>query len=59
MEDVMSETTKMTKSTAKVLSSGQTGESISASGAKASNTEREFTSRKVRRGRESGRWGRE
>lgn len=53
------ETTKMIKSTGMELLSGQTEENISVSGAKASNTEKEFTSKKAKRDRESGKWARE
>lgn len=55
----MSETISMIKSMDKVHSNGQMVENILASGAKVNNMARVSTSRKVRRGRASGRWVRE
>ena len=51
--------TKTTKSMVTEPLSGQTVESTSENGLKANNTEREFTSRKERRDRASGRWEKE
>jgi len=55
----MSETISMIKSMDKVPSSGQMVENILVNGAKENNMARVSTSRKVKRGRESGRWVRE
>lgn len=55
----MSETISMIKSMDKVPSNGQMVENISVNGAKENNMARVSTSRKVKRGRESGRWVRE
>ena len=50
---------KMIKSMVMVLLSGQMVASILVNGVKANNTEKEFTSKKVKRGKESGKWARE
>ena len=55
----MSETILMIKRMDKEHSSGQMVENILANGAKVNNMARVSTSRRVRRGRESGRWVRE
>lgn len=54
-----SDNTKMTRSMVTVLSSGQTEESTSESGSKVSSTAKVYISRRVKRGKESGRWVRE
>lgn len=59
MADDMLVCTRMIKSMDKVPSNGQMVVSTLASGAKASSTEKENTSRKERAGKESGRWVRE
>ena len=51
-------TTRMIKSTGTEPSSGPMAGNISASGAKANSTEKEFTSKRARRDKESGRWAR-
>ena len=51
-------TTRMIKSMGTEPSSGPTAGNTSVSGAKANSTEKEFTSKRARRDKESGRWGR-
>ena len=55
----MKETTKMIKSMVMVLLSGLTVENISENGAKANNMAKEFTSKKAKRGKVSGKWVKE
>ena len=50
---------RTTKSTAKELLNGLMVENTLENGVKASNTDKEFTSRKVKREKESGRWEKE
>ena len=52
-------TTRMIRSTGMVPSSGQMVGSISVTGAKVNNMERESTSKRVKRDKVSGRWARE
>ena len=55
----MSEATKMIKNMVMELLSGPTVANISANGVKASNTGKVYTSKKVKSGKESGKWVRE
>lgn len=59
MEEGTLETTKMIRSTATEPLNGQMVENILESGVRVSNTEKEFTLKKVRRDKVSGRWERE
>lgn len=55
----MKETTKMIKNTDTVHLSGLMAENISENGARANNMEKVFTSKRVKRDKESGRWEKE
>ena len=55
----MKEIIKMIKSTATELLNGQTAGNILVNGAKVNNTEKEFTSKRAKRDKVSGKWGKE